>query len=106
MDFLTTVEIFFMHTLVTSSKSPLSLSVPRNNLVKLDTAAAEDVQRAANGQVDFAAAQLLHKLQICQVTSTAGVGDRNAADGREKLDKLRVDACLLALDVGGVDEEF
>jgi hypothetical protein len=35
--------------------------VPRNSFFKLDAAATEDVQRAANGQIDLATAQFLHQ---------------------------------------------
>ena len=80
--------------------------IPSNGFLELDAAATEDVQRAANGQVNLATAQLLHQLQVLQVASAACVCDGNGADGGQELHELGVDTGLLAFDVRGVDQEF
>lgn len=80
--------------------------IPSNSLLKLDAASTEDVQSATNCQINFATAQLLHKLQVLKVTAAASICNRNSADGRKKLYELDVNAGLLALYVCGVNEEF
>lgn len=80
--------------------------VPSNSLLKLDTASTEDVQSATNGQIHFAAAQLLHKLQVLKVTAAASICNRNCADGRKKLYKFDVNASLLAFYVCGVNQKL
>ena len=80
--------------------------IPSNSLLKLDRTAAKDVQRTANSQVDPAATQLLDQLQVLQMPSTARVGDRDSADGRQEFDKLGVNTSLLAFDISSMDEEL
>ncbi len=84
----------------------LLLLIPFNTLGQCDTTAAKTIQRAANGQVHLATAELLHLLQIFQVPSSAGIGYWDAAPLCQLLDQLLVDAPLQALVVGGVDEEL
>ena len=82
------------------------LLIPFNTLGQRHTTAAETIQRAANGQVHLATAELLYLLQIFQVPSSAGVGYWDAAPLCQLLDQLLVDAPLQALVVGRVDEEL
>lgn len=82
------------------------LLIPRNNILKLDTTPAENIQCTTNGKVDASVAQFLHQLQVFNRSAAAGVGDGDAAPLSQLRDELVVDAPLQTFDVGGVDEEL
>lgn len=92
---------------VLSLKSPLLLPpIPLDTLGERHAAPAEAVECTADGQIHFAAAQLLHPFQILQVPAPAGIRDWDAAPLRQLLDQPLVDAPLQPLVVGRVDEEL
>ena len=99
------VSILYRPQLIAFRNTSLPI-VPRNSLLKLDPTATEDIQRAADSQINLAIAQLLHQFQVLQVASTTCVCHGNGADGSQELHELGVDAGLFAFDVGGVDQEF
>lgn len=81
--------------LTTNTSLPrLLLPIPLHTLLESDTATPEDVQRASDGQIDLAAAQLLHQLQVLQATPTAGVRDGDGAPLRQLLHQRMIDALL------------
>ena len=107
---ITNRSFLFINVLYTSwiisLRNILLPVIPRNSFLKLDATATEDVECAANRQVNLAAAQFLHQLQVLQVASAACVCDRDGADGGQELHELGVDTGLFAFDVGSVDQEL
>ena len=70
------------------------------------TAASEDIEGAADGEVETAVAEIADEVEILHVPNAAGVGHGNPLPAAEKLDEAGLDTFALALDVGGVDEKF
>lgn len=80
--------------------------VPLDALGQRHAAAAEAVQRAADRQVDPAAAQLPDAVQVGQAPAAARVRHGDAAPPRQPLHQRLVDAPLQALVVGRVDQKL
>ena len=71
-----------------------------------DAVAAEDVQRGADGDIDFAAAAFINGADIVHRTCSACVGDRAGRPDGEFFDEFHFNAVLLAFHIDGVDEIF
>jgi len=69
-------------------------------------AASENIEGAADGEIDLAAADLLDGLEVGQRAGAARVRDGKRATPGEETDQPGVDAPAKALDIDGVDEEF
>ena len=97
----------FIHVYINTCLLLLLLAfIPLDTLGQRHTAPAEAVQGAPDGQVDLAAAELLHEVEIGQRPAPTRVRHRDAAPLGQLLDELLVDATLQTLVVGGVDEEL
>lgn len=82
------------------------LFIPAHAVLKLDTRAPKDIQRASNRKIDLPVAQFLHQLEVLKRPTASCVGHGDAAPLRQLADELVVDAALETFDVGGVNEEL
>lgn len=82
------------------------LSVPLAAFVQRDAFATKYVQSAADCEVDFAVAQMMHELKVLDTASAASVGDRNGANGCKMTDQLAVDTSLEPFCIRRMNEEF
>nr|POE53844.1 uncharacterized protein c3f10.08c [Quercus suber] len=80
--------------------------IPCAALVERHAPPAENIQGTTDGEIDLAVAEMLDKLEILDVATTASVGDGDAADRRKICDQFFVDASLKTFGVRRVDQEF
>ena len=71
-----------------------------------DPGAAEDVQSGADGEIQFAAADLFNPAEIFQRSGTAGVSGGDRYILTQKANQVGIYAPAETFDVGRVDEEF
>src|SRR5271154_3817049 len=81
-------------------------AVPGHAVLVAHPAAAEDVERAAEGEVEAPAAQAVDQQQVVDVLAAAGIGAGQRRPAPERLHQLLIDAAAQALDVGGMDEQL
>lgn len=82
------------------------LLVPGYTIIKFGTTATEDVERAADRQVDLTVTHVSHEVKILHCARAAGVCDRYAAPFRQPPHQLDVDALLETFVVGSMNEEL
>lgn len=81
-------------------------AVPNDAILECGTAASENVESAANCQINLPLTAPVYEIEILDCSGTTSVGDRDAAPLGQFSDEVFVDTLLKALVVGGVDEEF
>ncbi|MDP2956135.1 MAG: glycoside hydrolase family 31 protein, partial [Longimicrobiales bacterium] len=81
-------------------------AVEGDHLVVAQAFTPEDVEGAADGEVQTPAAEVADDLQVPTIADAAGVGDGDALPPAEHPDQVGLDALAAPLDVGGVDQEL
>src|SRR5262245_5214349 len=81
-------------------------SIKRHTLLIPRAFPAEDVQRAADRDIDPAFADLLHAMQVMHAARAACIRHRFFAPQAEAAHERLVDPLALALHVNGVDENL
>jgi len=82
------------------------LLVPCEAVRVADAGAAEDVEGAADGDIDATVAEVVSALEVVERAGTSGVGDGAAVPLAEEGEQFLVHACAFPFHVSGVDEEF
>ena len=82
------------------------LPVPCEAVGVADAGATEDIEGAADGDVDAPLAEVVSALEVGHGAGPSGVGDGAALPCSEEGEQFLVHACAFPFHVGGVDEEF
>lgn len=82
------------------------LLIPCEAVRVTDAGATENIERAADGDVDAPMAEVVRALEVGHAAGPSGVGDGSAVPCSEKGEQFLVHARAFPFHVGRVDEEF
>ena len=81
-------------------------SVPRQQILISDPISSEQVQGAADCDVDVSLADFSDLFQVAHARRAAGVGNRQAVSLAHQFDEFEIDASAKSLDIGRVNQKL